>query len=70
MSSTDPVYVAVRATVSLPHGMPRGREALVDATDPVIQELLEHGWLVPLDEPERWPGERDKLDDEVFGDEE
>ena len=50
-----PAYVAVRATVHLPHGMPRGREAIVDAQNPRIQQLLACEWLLPLDDPDAIP---------------
>lgn len=42
-----PVWIVVRSTVHL-QGLPRGRIATVDATDPYIQHCLRASWLVPL----------------------
>lgn len=42
--------VSVRATVHLP-GLPLGSTAFVDPGDPYIDELLTHGYLVPVTKP-------------------
>ena len=33
----------------------RGREAFVDANDPVIQRYLGAGWLIPVGSPDELP---------------
>lgn len=43
----EPHWIVVRASVHLPR-LPRGQEALVDASDPFIQRYLGAGWLVPV----------------------
>lgn len=47
--SDDTKPVAVRSTVNI-EGMPRGRVALVDPSDPYIALLLKRGRLVREDE--------------------
>ena len=51
--------IHVRATAHLPRhplgylpALERGGEALVDADDPYIRDLLGAGWLIPLGDPD------------------
>lgn len=50
----EQVIVPVRATVHLP-GLPRDAEALIDASDPYMQGLLEAGFLIPIGAPDALP---------------
>lgn len=45
--ATEPNWVAVRATVTLP-GFPRGDEKYVDTNLPRVRRLIEKDWLRPL----------------------
>lgn len=51
---TGQVIVPVRATVHLP-GLGRDAEALIDASDPYMQGLLEAGFLIPIGKPDDPP---------------
>ena len=58
VSSGAQDLIHVRATAHLPRhplgylpSLPRGSEALVDADDPYIRELLGAGWLIPIGAP-------------------
>jgi hypothetical protein len=56
-AKTRSVWVPVRASVHLPK-LARGHEAIVDATDPYIQRMIEKGYLIPVgDEGEIRRGE-------------
>lgn len=46
-AAEEPVWVVVRATVSLPR-LPRDHMATVDVNQPEIQRALRASWIVPL----------------------